>query len=65
MLLALYKAAGFWSRSEGFSGFKLVHVLIQDQVIYFIWLEQCLRNHLFTTLTCSAFPLIALHSAAF
>ncbi|OCB83933.1 hypothetical protein A7U60_g9142 [Sanghuangporus baumii] len=33
--LALYKAAEYWKLSSGFTGFHLVRVLIQDQVIYY------------------------------
>lgn len=36
MVLALYKAAQFWTMSAGFKGFALVKVLVQDQVIYFV-----------------------------
>ncbi|KAI5116897.1 hypothetical protein M0805_004165 [Coniferiporia weirii] len=35
MILALYKAASFWTASEGFSGFNLVKILIVDQAVYF------------------------------
>ncbi|KAH8107364.1 hypothetical protein DFH11DRAFT_1517683, partial [Phellopilus nigrolimitatus] len=36
MSLALYKANDFWKTSEGFEGFTLVNVIIQDQAIYFV-----------------------------
>ena len=36
LVLALYKAADYWETSAGFKGFKLVRVLIQDQIIYFL-----------------------------
>ncbi|KAH8108367.1 hypothetical protein DFH11DRAFT_1711036 [Phellopilus nigrolimitatus] len=41
MVLALYKAAGFWRTSAGFQGFYLVKVLIQDQALYFILVITC------------------------
>ena len=33
--LALYKAAEYWKASSGFKGFKLVKVLVLDQLLYF------------------------------
>ncbi|KAL5500826.1 hypothetical protein ACEPAH_9213 [Sanghuangporus vaninii] len=41
MILALYKAAGYWKMSAGFEGFALVKVLIQDQILYFILAIGC------------------------
>ncbi|KAL5498596.1 hypothetical protein ACEPAH_1950 [Sanghuangporus vaninii] len=35
LCLALYKAAEYWKLSSGFKGFRLVRVLIQDQVVYY------------------------------
>lgn len=35
MVLALYKAKQLWVESGGFTGLKLVKILIRDQVIYF------------------------------
>ena len=35
MVLAIYKSASYWKMSSGFKGFKLVEVLIRDQVVYF------------------------------
>ena len=35
MALALYKAAEYWRMSAGFKGFRLVKVLIEDQLLYF------------------------------
>jgi hypothetical protein len=36
MVLALYKAAQYWKMSAGLKGFKLVNVLILDQLLYFL-----------------------------
>ena len=36
MILAVRKAAEYWKMSAGFKGFKLVEVVIKDQIIYFI-----------------------------
>ena len=33
--LALYKAAEYWKTTSGFKGFKLVKVLVLDQLLYF------------------------------
>ncbi|EJC99532.1 uncharacterized protein FOMMEDRAFT_160599 [Fomitiporia mediterranea MF3/22] len=41
MLLALYRAAEYWKMSSGFRGFKLVKVLIRDQIIYFLLAIMC------------------------
>ncbi|EJC99477.1 uncharacterized protein FOMMEDRAFT_160536 [Fomitiporia mediterranea MF3/22] len=41
MSLALYKAAGYWKIEAGLKGFKLVRVLIRDQMIYFILAVSC------------------------
>ncbi|OCB87157.1 hypothetical protein A7U60_g5671 [Sanghuangporus baumii] len=37
MVLALYKASEYWKTSAGFKGFKLIKVVIQDQILYFIF----------------------------
>ena len=36
MVLAIYKAAGYWKFSVGFKGFALVKILIRDQALYFM-----------------------------
>ncbi|EJC99537.1 uncharacterized protein FOMMEDRAFT_160604 [Fomitiporia mediterranea MF3/22] len=41
MVLALYKAAEYWKMSTGFGGFKLVEILICDQIIYFLMVIMC------------------------
>ncbi|EJC99535.1 uncharacterized protein FOMMEDRAFT_160601 [Fomitiporia mediterranea MF3/22] len=41
MLLALYKAAEYWKMSTRFRGFKLVEILIRDQIIYFLLAIMC------------------------
>ncbi|EJC99467.1 uncharacterized protein FOMMEDRAFT_160522 [Fomitiporia mediterranea MF3/22] len=41
MLLALYKAAEYWRMSAGLKGFKLVEILIRDQMIYFFLAVSC------------------------
>ncbi|EJC99466.1 uncharacterized protein FOMMEDRAFT_160521 [Fomitiporia mediterranea MF3/22] len=41
MLLALYKAAEYWRMSAGLKGFKLVKILIRDQIIYFLLAVSC------------------------
>lgn len=35
MILALYKATEYWRDANGFTGFRLVQVVILDQVLYF------------------------------
>ncbi|EJC99668.1 uncharacterized protein FOMMEDRAFT_160095 [Fomitiporia mediterranea MF3/22] len=41
MILAVYKAAEFWKMSAGLTGFSLVKVLIQDQLIYYALVISC------------------------
>jgi hypothetical protein len=36
MILALYKAVEYWKVSAGLKGFKLINVLIVDQLLYFL-----------------------------
>ena len=36
LCLALYKAVVYWKMSAHFKGFKLVKVVIEDQVFYFV-----------------------------
>ncbi|OCB87143.1 hypothetical protein A7U60_g5657 [Sanghuangporus baumii] len=48
MVLALQKAAEYWKMSAGLRGFKLVKVLIRDQVVYFG-----------VVITCSLFAILS------
>ena len=45
MVLAIYKAGEYWETSAGFKGFKLVKVVIKDQIIYFVLCVPMLLKH--------------------
>ncbi|THH02954.1 hypothetical protein EW145_g6658 [Phellinidium pouzarii] len=36
MALSIYKAVQFWKETEGYSGFRLMNVLVRDQTVYFV-----------------------------
>ena len=64
MMLALYKATEYWRAESGFHGFKLVRIVIADQVLYFtacvaIGKASTSLTHLsYRALACSLFSIL-------